>query len=207
MSNHFRKTNDATPPNLQLRRTTLPAVVRGLELGLFISVDLVATYNARIKEVNYECNAVIETAPEAAETAQLLDLERQLRGSRSSLHGILILLRDNISTLDGTDTACGSIALIGANPKPEAAIVPAFKAAGAVLLGKTNMAEWSGFRSTSGCSSWSAHGGQTRGVFYPNMKASGSSSGSAVAVALGMCFAAFGTEVYLKVNALLGVMY
>lgn len=98
-------------------------------------------------------------------------------------------------TLDNTDTTCGSLALVGARPAREAAVVTALRDAGAVVLGKANMAAWSGFRSTSGCSGWSATGGQTRGVYYPGMKASGSSSGSAVGVALGMCFAALGTEV------------
>lgn len=201
MSNHVSKTNDTTWSIPRLRHATLPELVRGLQHGLYTSTQLVTAYKARINEVNHECNAVIETAPEAIDIAQLLDLERLLCGSRSSLHGIPILLKDNIPTLDGTDTACGSLSLVGAQQCREAAVVTASRAAGAILLGRTNMAEWSGFRSTSGCSGWSARGGQTKDVFYPNMKASGSSSGSAVAVALGLCFAAIGTEVNLMLEA------
>lgn len=207
MSCYSSKNNDTPSPTIRLRHATLPQLVRGLELGSLTSTQLVATYKARISEVNHECNAVIETATQATQIAQLLDLERRLRGSRSSIHGIPILLKDNIPTLDGTDTACGSIALVGSRPSREAAVVTALRAAGAVLLGKANMAEWSGFRSTSGCSGWSARGGLKRSVFYPNMKASGSSSGSAVAVAMGLCFAAIGTELYLNVMEFSSVQY
>ncbi|KAF2833434.1 amidase signature enzyme [Ophiobolus disseminans] len=87
-----------------------------------------------------------------------------------------------------------SLALVGARPPEEADVVTAPRKAGSVIIGKANMAEWAGFRSTSGCSGWSARGGQTKGIFYPGMKASGSSGGCAVAVALGLCFAAIGTE-------------
>ncbi|KAI4950489.1 hypothetical protein J4E91_004372 [Alternaria rosae] len=86
------------------------------------------------------------------------------------------------------------MALVGAKPSREADVVSAVRKAGMVILGKGNMAEWAGFRSTSGCSGWSGRGGQTTGIYYPGMKASGSSGGCAVAVALGMCFAALGTE-------------
>jgi amidase len=92
---------------------------------------------------------------------------------------------------------CGSYALVDAKPAVESAVVTALREAGAVLLGKTNMAQWSGFRSTSGCSGWSATGGQCTGPFVQGMKASGSSSGSAVATSLGLGAAALGTEVCL----------
>jgi amidase len=114
MSNHASTINDTTSPTPRLRHATLLELARGLEHGSYTSRQLVAAYKARINEVNNECNAVIETAPEAIENARLLDLERRLRGSRSSLHGIPILLKDNIPTLDSTGTACGSSALVGA---------------------------------------------------------------------------------------------
>jgi amidase len=93
------------------------------------------------------------------------------------------------------NSTCGSYALVGAKPAKEAAVVTVLRKAGVVILGKTNMAQWSGFRSTSGCSGWSARGGQCTGPFWRGMKASGSSSGSAVATTLGLGFAALGTEV------------
>jgi amidase len=195
MSNYMSTTSNTTPSALQLRHATLQDIVESLERGVFTTKQLVRAYITRISEVNHEYRAVIETNPDATEDARLLDLERCLRGSRGKLHGIPILLKDNISTIDNTDTTCGSMALIGAKSAREATIVTALRSSGAIVLGKANMAEWSGFRSTSGCSGWSARGGQTTGVFYPNTKASGSSSGSAVAVALGLCFAALGTEV------------
>lgn len=185
-----------TTPLLRLRHATLPDILHAFLDDLFTTEQLVKIYLTRIQEVDYEFHAIIETNPNATEDARLLDLERRLRGARGPLHGIPILLKDNIPTLDNTDTTCGSLALVGAKPPKEADVVTALRKAGAVILGKGNMAEWSGFRSTSRCSGWSARGGETTGVFYPGMKASGSSSGCAVAVALGMCFAALGTEVY-----------
>jgi amidase len=140
------------------------------------SVALVKAYLARIEEV-------------------ALDIERDTTGPRSSLHGIPILLKDNIPTLDKMNSTCGSYALIGTKPTKEAAVVTVLRKVGVVVLGKTNMAQWSGFRSTSGCSGWSARGGQCTGPSYKSLKASGSSSGSAVATALGLGFAALGTEV------------
>jgi amidase len=145
-------------------------------------------------------HAVVETNPEAEYDAKLLDIEHKLSGPRGPLHGIPILLKDNTPTLDGTQITCGSLALIGANPSKEAAVVTALRSAGAVILGKGNLAEWSGFQSTSGCSGWSPRGGQSRGIFYPDRKASGSSGGCAIAVALGLCFAAIGTEVRQSVQ-------
>jgi amidase len=172
-------------------------LVCGMEQGSITAKQLVETYSARIGEVNYEFRAVIEINPDALEIAQALDLECSTGNCRGSLHGMPILLKDNIPTRDKTDTACGSLALAGARPAKEAEVVTALRKAGAVILGKANMAEWSGFRSTSDCSGWSARGGQTKGIFYPGMKASGSSGGGAVAVALGLCAAAIGTEVCL----------
>ncbi|KAK1908768.1 hypothetical protein P3342_009619 [Pyrenophora teres f. teres] len=145
-----------------------------------------------IASTNPTYNHTLDTSPIAIDTATTLDTALQ---RRSALHGIPILLKDNIPTLgDSMNTACGSLALVGAVPSEEAEVVGALRAAGAVVVGKGNMAEWAGFRSTSGCSGWSARGGQTTGLFYPRMKASGSSGGCAVAVGLGVVGAALGTE-------------
>lgn len=185
-----------TPTSLipLLRDITLTDIRHHFASNTLTSTQLVRAYLQRIAEVDSEFNSVIETNPNAALIAQVQDSERSLGCEASSLHGIPILLKDNIPTLDATETTCGSLALIGAKLTQEAAVVTALRSAGAVILGKANMAEWVGFRSTSGCSGWSARGGQTYGPFVKGSKASGSSSGSAVATSLGLCFAAIGTE-------------
>lgn len=135
-----------------LSNITLPNIVRGLSNNEFTSKHLVEAYLARINEVNHEFHAVIETNPSAVEDARLPDMVRRICGVRGPLHGVPILLKDIIPTLDNTQTTCGSLALVGARPPKEADVVTALRSAGAVILGKANMAEWSGFRSTSGCS-------------------------------------------------------
>jgi amidase len=178
-----------------LLNITLSELTDGLENRTFTSADLVKAYLQRITEVNREFHCILETNPDALSIARDLDDERRTSGPRGPLHGIPILLKDNIVTLDGMNSTCGSHALIRAYPPKESTVVTALRKAGVVILGKTNMAQWSGFRSTSGCSGWSARGGQCTGPFWKRMKASGSSSGSAVATALGLGFAALGTEV------------
>ncbi|CAI6335666.1 unnamed protein product [Periconia digitata] len=171
-----------------------------LSTARITSHQLTKTYLTRIDEVNRTYNAVIETNPHALEDAHRADLER--KNSPSSfgpLHGIPILLKDNIVTKAGSgehdmQATSGSFALEGAKPEREAAVVTRLRERGAVVLGKANMAEWCGFRSTSGCSGWSARGGQAKGIYHKDMKASGSSTGSAIATALGLCCAAIGTE-------------
>jgi len=189
----------STPTNAQpniprLDHLTLPTIQTGYQNRLFTAVDLTSACLTRIRETNPTFHAVAEVNPDATSTAQHLDAERLTKGPRGPLHGIPILVKDNIPTLDATSTTCGSMALVGAKPAQEAEVVSAVRKAGMVILGKGNMAEWAGFRSTSGCSGWSGRGGQTTGIHYPGTKASGSSGGCAVAVALGMCFAALGTE-------------
>ncbi|RMD78691.1 MAG: amidase, partial [Chloroflexi bacterium] len=139
-------------------------------------------------------NAVIEISPSALETAIALDTERDAHGPRSPLHGIPILLKDNIDTLDDTATTAGSLALLGSRPTAEATVVSRLRAAGAVILGKANMSEWANFRSTASSSGWSARGGQARNPYVLSRSPCGSSSGSAIAVAASMCVVAIGTE-------------
>ncbi|KAF3039166.1 hypothetical protein E8E12_005003 [Didymella heteroderae] len=176
-----------------LRNMTLTEVHRLLDSGALTSNQLVNTYLARIAELEHEYNSVIETSPEAITDAQARDAERADGKIRSNLHSLPILLEDNIP-LDSTETTCGSLALVGTKPRREAAVVTVLRNAGAVILSKANMAEWVGFRSRSGCSGWSPRGGQTYGPYVKGSKSSGSSSGGAVATALGLCFAAIGTE-------------
>ncbi|KAK0739056.1 amidase [Apiosordaria backusii] len=177
-----------------LLNATLDDLKQGLTHGHFTSAQLVRTYAAGVAEVNHVAHAVIELNTEAEAIAQALDQERAKSGPRSALHGIPFLLKDNIVTLDQTTATCGSTALLGTIPPAEAGIVTILRKAGAIILGKANLSEFSGFRHTNASTGWSARGGQATGIFWPNMKASGSSTGSAACVGLGLAFASFGTE-------------
>jgi amidase len=159
--------------------------------------SLVEAYLQRIEEIDRSgptLRSVIETNPDALKIAGELDAERQARGARGPLHGVPILLKDNIDTGDRMLTTAGSLALAAA-PAPEDAVVAAkLRAAGAVILGKANLSEWANFRSTHSVSGWSSRGGQTRNPHALDRNPCGSSSGSAVAVAANLCAAAVGTE-------------
>ena len=132
--------------------------------------------------------------PDALQTAALLDSERSQGIVRSALHGIPILLKDNIATFDQMNTTAGSYALLGATVPRDATIASKLRAAGVVILGKTSMSEWANFRSLNSSNGWSAVGGQVLGAYYPNMDPSGSSSGSGVASSVGLALASIGTE-------------
>ena len=139
-------------------------------------------------------NSVIELNPDALETAEALDRERASRGARGPLHGIPILVKDNIDTADRMKTTAGSLALADWTPPRDAFLVTRLREAGAVILGKTNLSEWANFRSTRSTSGWSGRGGLTRNPYVLDRNACGSSTGSAVAVAANLCAAAIGTE-------------
>ncbi|KAK4449770.1 amidase signature domain-containing protein [Podospora aff. communis PSN243] len=173
---------------------TLDYLIQGFTRGDYTSVDLVRAYTARVAEVNDLVHAVIELNPEAESIARALDKERTAKGPRSALHGVPILLKDNVVTLDKTASTSGSAVLIGTLPTAEASIVVLLRRAGLILFGKANVSEFAGFRHTNATTGWSPRGGQATGIFWPNMKASGSSTGSAIAVGLGLAFASFGTE-------------
>ncbi|RDW67052.1 hypothetical protein BP5796_09801 [Coleophoma crateriformis] len=172
----------------------LEDIIAALDAKSFTSVDLVAAYIARISEVNDEFHAVIEINPDAKSIARQLDEERSRNISRGPLHGIPLLIKDNVVTLDKMECTSGSLALVGARPCHEASVITRLRKAGVILLGKTNLSEWSNFRSEKSSSGWSPRGGQTYGAYLKNSQPSGSSSGSAVAVALGLTWAALGTE-------------
>ncbi|KAI8988989.1 amidase signature enzyme [Trametes punicea] len=166
----------------------------GLEKGYFTSVDLVKAYFARIEEVNLQgpvLRAIIETNPSALTQAAALDLERKLKGPRGPLHGIPILLKDNIASLhsEGMNTTAGSFALLGSVVPRDAHVAAKLRAAGAILLGKANLSEWAHFRGNVP-SGFSGRGGQATSPYVPLGDPSGSSSGSAIGTAM----AALGTE-------------
>ncbi|KAL3962671.1 hypothetical protein ACCO45_004194 [Purpureocillium lilacinum] len=182
--------------------TTFPSLIdatcedlsNGLERRLFTSVELVKTYLARIEQVNDKVHCVTEINPDALEIAAELDRERAAGNIRGPLHGIPMLIKNNIGTLDKMNTTAGSWILYGAKVPRDAGVVTRLRAAGVVILGKTNMCQWAGYRCKKPSSGWSAHGGQTFAPYYESQEPCGSSGGSAVAVDLGLAFAALGTE-------------
>ncbi len=169
----------------------------GMKSGKYNARSLVERYRARIDEIDKQgpaVNAVIELNPEALEIADALDKERKDKGPRGPLHGVPIFIKDNIDTADKMATTAGSLAMVGAKPPKDAFIVERLRKAGAVLLGKTNLSEWANIRSSNSTSGWSGRGGLTRNPYALDRNPSGSSSGSAVAVAASLCAAAVGTE-------------
>ncbi|MDX1516174.1 MAG: amidase [Woeseiaceae bacterium] len=165
--------------------------------GELSAETLVHWYRDRIAELDGagpELNAVIELNPDALMIARALDEEWQASGPRGPLHGIPVLLKDNIDTADNMHTSAGSLLLAGHRPPRDAFLVSRLRDAGAVILGKANLSEWANFRSTRSTSGWSSVGGQTRNPYDTRRNPCGSSSGSAVAVAANLVTVAVGTE-------------
>ena len=176
---------------------TLAELQAGMEEGRWSSREITDAYLARIEAVDGGAtglHSVIETNPEAGAIADALDRERKEQGARGPLHGIPVLLKDNIGTADKMTTTAGSLALEGSIPDTDAAVARQLRAAGAVLLGKANLSEWANFRSTNSSSGWSARGGQCRNPYALDRNPCGSSSGSAVAVSANLAPLAVGTE-------------
>ncbi len=182
-----------------LEEITLAELRSGLERGHFTCEELTRLYLGRIQRLDRSgarLNAVIEVNPEALTLARMLDAERRQGKVRGLLHGIPVLIKDNIATADRMQTTAGSLALVGAGaPRGKDSFVAAqLRAAGALPLGKTNLSEWANFRSTHAASGWSGRGGLTRCPYVLDRNPSGSSSGSAVAVSANLCAVAVGTE-------------
>ena len=186
-----------TPPAFELDELTIADLQQGLQSGKYSSRELVEKYSDRITEIDKKGPAlysVIEMNPDAEKIATALDRERKEKGPRSPLHGIPILIKDNIDTQDRMMTTAGSLALVGARPARDAFVAQKLREAGAVILGKTNLSEWANFRSNKSSSGWSGRGGQTRNPYALDRNPCGSSSGSGAAVAANLCAAAIGTE-------------
>jgi amidase len=169
----------------------------GMESGKYTARSLTEKYLARIEAIDNKgpaLKSVIEVNPDALTIADALDKERKDKGARGPLHGIPILIKDNIDTADQMATTAGSLALVGAKPPQDAFLVQKLRKAGAVLLGKTNLSEWANFRCSYSTSGWSGRGGLTRNPYALDRNTSGSSSGSGAAVAASLCAAAVGTE-------------
>ncbi|TGB31535.1 amidase family protein, partial [Burkholderia thailandensis] len=149
---------------------------------------------ARIDRDGPRLNAIIELNPDAEAIAQALDAEQAAGAARGPLHGVTVALKDNIATGDRMSTTAGSLALDGVRATRDAQLVAQLRRAGAVIVAKTNLSEWANFRSTRSTSGWSARGGLSRNPYALDRTTSGSSSGSAVAVAAGLVAMAVGTE-------------
>jgi amidase len=165
--------------------------------GQLTARALIQSYLERIEAVDRNgptLRSVIETNPDLLAIADALDEERQSKGARGPLHGIPILLKDNIDTADRMMTTAGSFALVGDPPAQDATVARQLRDAGAILMGKANLSEWANFRSTNSSNGWSARGGQTRNPHVLNQDPCGSSSGSGVAVATNLCAASLGSE-------------
>lgn len=185
----------ATAPNLG--EATLAELQTEMAAGRLTAHRLTEYFLKRIETIDRAdsgLHAVAEVNPEALAIADKLDEERRTRGARGPLHGIPVLIKDNIDTADKMLTTAGSLALMDSRPPRDATLVTRLRAAGAVILGKTNLSEWANFRSERSSSGWSARGGQTKNPYAHDRTPCGSSSGSAVAVAAGLAVVAVGTE-------------
>ncbi|EME48929.1 hypothetical protein DOTSEDRAFT_122180 [Dothistroma septosporum NZE10] len=189
--------NSQSAPNTQypdLLDAELEDLVTGLEAGRWTSVDLVNAYIARILEVNSTLHAVTELNPDALVIAEASDAARKNGSVCGPLHGIPILIKNNIATDDQMNNTAGSWALLGAKVPRDATMAAKLRKAGAVILGKTNLSQWANYRSDNTSNGWSAYGGQTYAAYYPGQDPSGSSSGSGVSSSIGLAFASLGTE-------------
>ncbi len=196
----FRNSNSASSfvshePFPELAEITIPQLQARMKSGQLTARRLAEMYLERIKHIDTKTHAVIEINPDALAIADSLDKERKRGKVRSALHGIPILIKDNIDTADRMLTTAGSLALVDAPvPKADAFVVQQLRKAGVVILGKTNLSEWANFRSTRSISGWSGRGLQTNNPYFLDQNPCGSSSGSGVAVSANLAAAAVGTE-------------
>ena len=192
-----RASTDSSPADFELDEVSITHLQRHMQSGRYSGHSLVEKYVNRIHEIDKAgpaLNSIIELNPDAESIAANLDRERKDKGARGPLHGIPILIKDNIDTADRMMTTAGSLALVGSKPSQDAFVVKRLREAGAVILGKTNLSEWANFRSNHSSSGWSGRGGQTRNPYAVDRNPCGSSSGSGVAVSANLCAAAIGTE-------------
>ncbi len=180
-----------------LLEATIADLQAAMTSGSLTSKELTRRYIQRVYALNEQgptLRAVIQLNPDALKIAEALDTERRKSGPRGPLHGIPIMVKDNIDTADGMFTTAGSLALLGSRPTQDSTMARKLREAGAVLLGKTNLSEWANFRSTRSSSGWSGRGRQCRNPYVLTHNPCGSSSGSAVAVSANLCTVALATE-------------
>src|SRR5262245_24007153 len=183
--------------SFRFEEMTIAELQGGMKAGKWTAKDLAQAYIARIEALDRKgpaLHAVIEINPDAVAIAESLDAERGAKGPRGPLHGIPVLVKDNIDTADRMMTTAGSLALAGVRRRDDSAVAARLRRAGAVILGKTNLSEWANIRSTHSSSGWSARGGQVRNPYALDRSPSGSSSGTGAAIAANFAAAGIGTE-------------
>ncbi len=181
----------------ELDEVTIPELQDGLKSGKFTARSLAEKYLARIDDLDNRgpaVNAIIELNPDALAIADTLDQERKAKGPRGPLDGIPILIKDNIATADRMMTTAGSLALVGSKPPKDSFVAQRLRAAGAVILGKTNLSEWANARSSHSTSGWSGRGGLTRNPYALDRNPCGSSSGTGAGISANFAAVGIGTE-------------
>ena len=181
----------------ELDEETIGSLREKLASGKYTSEQLVQLYLKRIEAIDAtgpQLHSVIEVNPDAVAIAVAMDKELKAGKNRGPLHGIPVLIKDNIDTADKMQTTAGSLAMAGNIASKDAFIVKKLREAGAIIIGKTNLSEWANFRSTQSCSGWSSRGGQTKNPYILDHNPCGSSAGSGAAVSANLCVVAVGTE-------------
>ena len=197
-----REVNCATPSPAAVRafeldEVTISDLQDGMKSGKYTARSLAEKYSARIDGIDKHgptINAVIEVNPDALSIADALDQERKSKGPRGPLHGIPVLIKDNIDTADKMMTTAGSLALVGSKPPQDSFVAQKLRAAGAVVLGKTNLSEWANIRSSHSTSGWSGRGGLTKNPYALDRNPCGSSSGTGAGISASLCTVGIGTE-------------
>ncbi len=181
----------------ELDEITIAELQDGMKSGKFTARSLVEKYQERIEQIDKQgpsVNAIIELNPDALSIAQALDEERKGKGPRGPMHGIPVLIKDNIGTADKMMTTAGSLALVGSRPLQDSHVAKQLRAAGAVIVGKTNLSEWANIRSSHSVSGWSGRGGLTKNPYALDRNPCGSSSGTGAGISANLCAAGIGTE-------------
>ena len=187
----------SSPSPFELDEITIHDLQEGMSSGRFTAHSITEKYLSRIDAIDKHgpaINTVIEVNPEALTIARELDKERKQKRIRGPLHGIPVLIKDNIDTADRMTTTAGSLALLGSRPLKDSMVAQRLREAGAVILGKTNLSEWANIRSNQSTSGWSGRGGQTKNPYVLDRNPCGSSSGSGAGVSANLCCIAIGTE-------------
>ncbi|MGA8766660.1 MAG: amidase, partial [Candidatus Acidiferrales bacterium] len=198
----FARPSSADAPSPEVRpseldEVTLVELQDGMKSGKFTARSLAERYLDRIAAIDTDgpaLNSVIELNHDALTIADALDAERKSKGPRGPLHGIPVLIKDNIGTADRMMTTAGSLALLGFTPEKDSGVARRLREAGALILGKTNLSEWANFRSSHSSSGWSGRGGQVHNPYAYDRSPCGSSSGSGAAVSANLCALAVGSE-------------
>jgi amidase len=183
--------------SFELDEITISDLQDGMKSGKFTARFLVEKYSARIAEIDKNgpaINSIIELNPDAISIADALDQERKAKGPRGPMHGVPVLIKDNIDTADKMMTTAGSLALVGSKPSQDSGVAQKLRSAGAVILGKTNLSEWANIRSSHSTSGWSGRGGLTRNPYALDRNPCGSSSGTGAGISANLCAVGIGTE-------------